>query len=84
VSKPIKLTKEQEDAIAENVKILMKEKFPFSTREQCISRKKAHFMSKEDIVTEIDKNDSLKRHFPANVDYKKLKKEEICEYLFKI
>lgn len=78
----LRLSPKELNVIDENIKQLIKDKFPFATQEECISKKKIHFMSKDDIVTQIEKHGALKRRFPSNVDIRKLKKEDICEYLF--
>lgn len=67
--------------IKERVKDLIREKvFSFSDKQQCISRSKAVFMSKEQIIAAIEKYDDLKKLMPQN--FKKLGKEELCSLLF--
>jgi len=57
--------------------------FKFKTVEECQSMKRSQpfYMSKEDIVAEIEKDNDLKRRMPPK--YKLLKKEEICKEIFK-
>jgi len=47
---------------------------------QCISRAKAVFMSKDQIIAIIEKHEHLKKMMPAN--FKKLGKEDLCSLLF--
>lgn len=73
------------EEIKSNVKNVLKEKIKagiikFGNKEQCLSRKKATFMSKNDLIKVIDEHDDLKTLVPKN--YKKLSKEDLCEHLF--
>lgn len=79
VKKP-KAVVEKVNAVKPNVKELIKSVFKFTNKEECLSRKKALFMSKDDIIKIIDENDDLKKIVPAN--YKKLTKEVLCDHLF--
>lgn len=68
------------DAIKARVKDILKAKFKFQDKKQCLSRTKANFMSKDEIIGIIDNDDDLKKIMPPN--YKKMNKEGLCEYLF--
>lgn len=68
------------DAIKARVKDILKTKFKFQDKKQCLSRAKATFMSKDDIIGVIENDADLKKIMPSN--YKKMNKEGLCEYLF--
>ena len=55
--------------------------FPFKTKSECESskRSKLYYMSREDIMKQIDNNDELKTKVGNN--YRKLSKEELCNKL---
>lgn len=55
--------------------------FPFKTIDECTSskRSKLYYMSREDIMKEIDNNQSLKTKVGNN--YRKLSKDELCNKL---
>jgi hypothetical protein len=74
------LSPEQVKSILVNNKNQIMDKFRFKTKEECLSRKAAVFMSKEEIIKVIEENESLKKAMPAK--YKTLSKEKICEFLF--
>lgn len=74
------LSPEQVKTILINNKNLIMSKFRFKTKEECLSRKAAVHMSKDEIIKVIEDNDSLKEAMP--VKYKTLSKEKICEFLF--
>lgn len=71
---------EQTSEIKDRIKALLKETFSFKSRKDCMSRAKAMFMSKEQILEAIDNNADLKSVLPAS--YKKMSKETLCEYMF--
>lgn len=78
------LPKEEVEAkIKYNIKELLKEKFKFRTKDECSSlrRSQPYFMTKQDIVETIEGDHRLKSVMPEA--YKALKKEEICDNLFK-
>lgn len=66
--------------IKENIKNLIKKTFPFKNKQECLSRTKSLFMSRDQILEVIEKNGDLKQLLPSN--YKKLSKELLCDYLF--
>lgn len=68
------------NVIKPRVKNIIKEAFLFKNKQECLSRTKALFMSKEQIINVIDKHDDLKAIVPPN--YKKLTKEALCGHLF--
>jgi len=80
--KGLKVTPKQFSSIKDNVKKLIAEKFKFKTKDECASQKhkQQYYMSKPELIEEIEKNKDLKSLLPAN--YHKLTKEKICEYLF--
>lgn len=77
-----KVTPKQIASIKDNVKILMAEKFKFKTKEECLSQKRtqSYYMSKPELIDEIEKNESIKALMPPK--YTKLPKDKICDYLF--
>lgn len=79
---PIILSNIQKNRIKENVKELLKRTYKFNDKEQCSSkqRSKEYYMTKDDILKEIESNDTLKNLMPTN--YKSLTKEKLCEFLF--
>ena len=76
------ITPEQIDEIEFNVQELMKEVFKFRTVEECASRKssQAFYMTKNEILSIIDSTPEIKNIVPDN--YKRLTKEQLCQYLF--
>lgn len=76
------LSDDQKEKIVKNIKDLIREKFKFKSSEECVSkaRTKPFHMSKEEIIKIIENNPEIKVTMPKN--YKQLKKEEICKYLF--
>jgi hypothetical protein len=64
------------------VKHIILSSFPFKTREECVSKKRLaeHYMTKEDIVKVINQSAEIKSVVPVN--YKSLKKDELCDALF--
>lgn len=81
-TKPVILTNIQKNQIKENVKELLKKTYKFKDKEQCSSkqRSKEYYMTKDDILKEIESNNKLKNLMPTN--YKSLTKEKLCEVLF--
>lgn len=79
-----KLSPEQKNKINNDIKELLERKFKFKTNDQCVSQKRSElfYMSKEDIIKEIDKDEELKNLFPKGVKYNKLAKKDLCNYLF--
>jgi hypothetical protein len=77
-----KLSTDQKVEIKDNIKDLLKNVYRFKDRTECLSkqRTKAFYMSKEDILIEIEKNETLKKLMPSN--YKKLTKDKLCEFFF--
>jgi hypothetical protein len=71
----------QKDKIKNNIKDLIRQKFKFRNKEECLSKAKTKpwFMSKEDLIKVIEENPEIKITLPKN--YKSLKKEEICKFL---
>lgn len=76
-----KLSPIQKDKIKSNIKELLKQKFKFRSKEECVSKAKTKpwFMSKEELIKVIEDNPEIKITMPKN--YKGLKKEEICKFL---
>ena len=74
----------QAEEIKSNVKSLIRKTFKFTSFEECASQKRSlkTFMSKDQILTEIDKNDRIKNGLPLG--YKKFKKNELCKAIFSI
>lgn len=66
--------------VKERAKQTLKEVFAFKNKQECISRSKSLFMSKNQIIEAIEKHQDLKRLLPDK--YKNLTKEQICAYLF--
>jgi hypothetical protein len=77
-----KITPKQLISIKDNVKLLMADKFKFKSKEECFSQKRTqpYYMSKPELIEEIEKNESIKALMPPK--YTKLPKEKICDYLF--
>ena len=77
----LKVTPQQILSIKSNVKKLIADKFKFKSKDECISQKhkQSYYMSKPEIIDEIEKNKDIKALLPKN--YQKLSKEKICEYL---
>ena len=77
----LKVTPQQILSIKSNVKKLIADKFKFKSKDECISQKhkQSYYMSKPELIDEIEKNKEIKALLPAN--YQKLSKEKICEYL---
>ena len=75
----VKLT---DDQIDQNVAKLIREKFPFTSKEECTSSKRtsSFYMSKEDITKNIKSDPKLKKLMPRN--YSTLTKKELCDHLF--
>ena len=63
--------------VASLKKLAKENMFKFKNAKECISRARATFMSREDIIKAIDNNMEFKSKMPAN--YKKLSKEELCK-----
>lgn len=68
--------------IKNNIKVLLKKTYRFKDKTECISRQrsKPYYMSKDEILNHIEKNEELKKLMPSN--FKKLSKEQLCEYFF--
>lgn len=63
----------------------IKEKlFKFKNIDECTSKKRSmtYYMSRQDVINLIDKEDKIKNLMPAN--YKTLTKEDLCKYIDKI
>lgn len=77
------LTEEQASNVKKTIKDLLKEVYKFKDSEECRSRQrsKAYYMTKEEILQEIEKNQDLKKLMPSN--YKNLTKEKLCEHFYK-
>lgn len=75
------LSMEKVDEIKSKIKDLLKSKFKPKTLQECTSRQhsKAFYMSKEDLIKQIEATPEIKKLMPAN--YKTLSKEKICENL---
>jgi hypothetical protein len=69
-------------SIKNNVKLLLAEKFKFKSKEECLSQKRTqpYYMSKPELIDEIENNEEIKSLLPSK--YSKLSKEKICDYLF--
>lgn len=78
--KIIILDSEKQKQLRTQAKDVLKTAFKFTNKQDCLSRKQAVFMSKDQIVQTIDKHQELKEIVPKN--YKSLSKEELCTYLF--
>jgi len=76
-----KVSPRQMEMIKDNVRKLLKEKFKFSNKEECVSkaRSKPFYMTQKEILEEIENNADIKNEMPYN--YKKMSKEELCEHL---
>jgi hypothetical protein len=70
----------QVEEIKARVKDLLKRTFQYRNKQECLSRTKSLFMSKEQIIEAIEKQEDLKKLLPSN--YKKLSKDALCEQLF--
>lgn len=81
-SNSIDLSNEQINEIESNVARLIREKFPFKSKEECVSSKRStpFYMSKEDITKNIKSDPNIKNLMPKN--YSTLSKKEICDHLF--
>ena len=80
-SSPPHLSVEKVDEIKSKIKDLLKSKFKPKTLQECVSRQhsKAFYMSKEELIKQIEATPEIKKLMPAN--YKTLSKEKICEKL---
>lgn len=69
-------------SIKNNVKLLLAEKFKFKSKDECLSQKRTqpYYMSKPELIDEIENNEEIKSLLPPK--YSKLSKEKICDYLF--
>ena len=74
----------QVQTIRSNVKNLIREKFKFTSLEECISKRSTqpYYMSKPDIIKEIDRSNVIKTKMPSG--YKRLSKDDLCRALFDI
>jgi len=83
VPKPKPISPAQKNDIKENIKDILKETFKFKNIQECTSkaRTKDFYASKEDILKAIESNEHLKKLMPAN--YKKLNKDQLCEFFYK-
>lgn len=79
---PKKISPEKANVIKENIKELIANKFKFKNKLECLSQKRSqpYFMSKENIIKEIDNTKEIKAIMPLK--YKTLPKEKICDHLF--
>ena len=68
--------------IEENIAKLIAKTFKFKNVDECKSSKRSqsYYMSKENILKEVDSNERIRQVLPKN--YKSLTKEKICEHLF--
>lgn len=66
--------------VKERAKNTLKEVFSFKNKQECLSRSKALFMSKDQILETIERHEELKNLLPDK--YKNLTKEQLCTYLF--
>lgn len=75
------ITDEKAEKIKNNIKNLINEKFKFKNLDECISSKRStpYWMSKEQIIIEIDKSHQIKQLMPNN--YKTMKKDKICQII---
>lgn len=80
-TKAQKLSDVQKIEIKDNIKELLKKVYKFKDRAECVSkqRTKPYYMSKEDIIKEIDSNSELKKLMPSN--FRSLSKDKLCELL---
>lgn len=71
----------QAEKIKINVKNLINNSFKFKNLDECLSMKKKtpYWMSKDEIIKQIDKSQTIKNQMPS--DYKKLKKENLCKII---
>jgi len=81
-TKPSNLSSKEINNIKTNIKQLISQKFKFRSMDECISSKRSqlYYMSKENIIKEIQDNPELRKLMPSN--YRTLSKEKICEYLY--
>lgn len=71
------ISNKQAETIKINVKNLINKEFKFSSLDECLSTKKApYWMSKDEIIEQIDNSEIIKSKMPKN--FKKLKKNELC------
>jgi len=88
----VKKTRKELDERAEKIKSAALENiinnsmlrhFNFRSKDECNSREtsKPYYISKENLIKTINTNPELAAEFPAN--YKKLKKGELCDIIFK-
>ena len=68
--------------IKNNIKDILKKVYRFKDKSECVSkqRSKPFYMSKDEILSHIATNEELQKLMPAN--FKKLTKEQLCEYFF--
>lgn len=85
--KPLKYDNEmilpqEHKEIEENIAKLIAKTFRFKNIDECKSSKRSqpYYMSKENILKEIDSNKRIRDILPKN--YKSLNKDKICEHLF--
>lgn len=72
------ISNKQASTIKINVKNLINKEFKFSTLDECLSAKKTpYWMSKDEIIKQIDNSEVIKNRMPKN--FKKLKKDELCK-----
>jgi hypothetical protein len=76
-----KLSDEQKGKIVSNIKTMLKDKFKFVSKDECVSKakSKSYYMSKEEILKVIEDNPEIKQSMPKN--YKSLNKDQLCEYM---
>ena len=79
---PKKLRKDQTETITHNIKNKLLSNFKFKTHAECSSAKRTaeYFMTKDDIIKQIQNEPELLAHMPKG--YKSLSKDKLCEYLF--
>lgn len=79
---PKTLSPKQVNAIKDNGKKLLYDKFKFGNKQECISLKRSqpYYMSLKKILEVIENNEDIKNKMPPK--YKTLPKEKLCEYIF--
>lgn len=87
-AKATKVKEERQQKIKEKVVEQIVSKFPlnkfkFKSMEECTTKQRSNplYISKEELITTIENDNDLKAIFPKN--FKKLKKEDICEIIFR-
>ena len=76
-AEPLPKVKKDRKPDIDEIKKRVKSLFKFKSGKECLSRAKAMFMSRDDIIKVIESHDDLKNYMPPN--FKKLTKEALCE-----